>query len=827
MVENICQSNVQPLEKPVHNCNKKNHFARVCLKGKQSLNRSTYEVDDDELFIGTVEIPIPEKEAGYKVQNLSTKVENVPQVEAVESRNDEWYSTLKLGEHLVKLKLDTGAKCNVLPKHLFNKITQGQQEVSKSNTKLISYSGDSIQTMGQAIIECLYKNTKYNLLFYIAQKDVKPILGLSDCERMGMVKRIVDVSPVISSADIFNDYSDLFDGKLGCLPVQYHITVDPTVKPTIDPARRVPVALRVKVKEELDRMQQIGVIEPVEQPTEWVSSMVTIVKPNKLRICIDPRRLNEAVQREHYPLLTVEEVISRLPGAKYFSTFDAASGFWQIPLDEASSRLTTFNTPFGRYKFNRLPFGISSAPEVFQRVMHQMFDRIDGCEIIMDDILVWGATEEGHDERVVRVLNRAREINLKLKKEKTKIKCTTVDYMGHKITSEGLKPDPEKVKAILQMPTPKDKKDLQRFLGMVQYLAKFIHHLSEIASPLRELLKRENDWCWYEQHQKSYDEVKKACAEPPVLRYYDVSKNITLSVDASMSGLGAVCLQDGQPVAYASRALTDCQKRYAQIEKELLAIVFGCDKFHDYIYGRTVTVETDHKPLESIFKKPLHQSPLRLQRMLLKLQRYSLKVVYKKGAELYVADQLSRAYIPEVPNDHLEEELEVNIVLPVSDEKLQELKDATQKDEVLKKLRNYVEFGWPDHLKGVDQSVASYWDFKEYITVRDDLLFKGDRLIVPESMRAEMLKAIHQGHFGSEACKRRAREVLFWPKMSQDIEAEVKTCEICNAHKNHQQMEPLHPHTVPQRPWSKVGADLFELDGRNYLLLVDYYSGFF
>ena len=603
--------------------------------------------------------------------------------------------------------------------------------------------------------------------------------------------------------------------------------VDPTVKPVIDPARRVPVALRVKVKEELDRMQQIGVIEPVEQPTEWVSSMVTIVKPNKLRICVDPRRLNEAVLREHYPLLTVEEVVSRIPGAKYFSTFDAASGFWQIPLDEASSRLTTFNTPFGRYKFNCLPFGISSAPEVFQRVMHQMFDSIEGCEIIMDDILVWGATEEEHDERVVRVLNRAREINLKLKKEKTKIKCTTVDYMGHKITSEGLKPDPEKVQAILQMPTSKDKKDLQRFLGMVQYLAKFVSYLSEMACLLRELLKQENEWCWYEQHQKSYDEIKKACVEPPVLCYYDVSKNVTLSVDASMSGLGAVCLQEGQPVAYASRALTNCQKKYAQIEKELLAIVFGCDKFRDYIYGRTVTVETDHKPLENIFKKPLHQSPLRLQRMLLKLQRYSLKVVYKKGAELFVADQLSRAYIPEVPNDHLEEELEVNVVLPVSDDKLQELKDATQKDEVLRKLRNFVEFGWPDHLKDVDQSVASYWDFKEYICVSDDLLFKGDRLIVPESMRAEMLKAIHQGHFGSEACKRRAREVLFWPKMSQDIEAEVKTCEICNAHKKHQQKEPLHPHTVPQRPWSKVGADLFEVDGRNYLLLVDYYSGFF
>lgn len=821
--------------KTCYNCGKKNHFGRVCLKMRQSTKRPVYEINDEELFIGAVDASTPTQtptqtsgtKREYKVQHTSTKVESLLKVEAIESRNDEWHSTIKVGEYLVKLKLDTGAKCNVLPKNLFDKITQGRREVTKTNVKLISYSGDSVQTVGQAVLECVYKDSKYRLLFHIAQKDVKPILGLPDCERMGMVKRIIDVNPVVSNVDVFNDYPDLFDGKLGCLPVQYHITLNPSVKPIVDPPRRVPVAMRIKIKDELDRMQQIGVIEPVQKPTEWVSSMVTVEKPNKLRICIDPRHLNEAVQREYYPLLTIEEVVSRLSEAKYFSVFDAASGFWQIPLDESSSYLTTFNTPFGRYKFNRLPFGISSAPEVFQRVMHQMFDRIDGCEIIMDDILVWGATEQEHDERVVNVLNRAREINLKLKKEKTKVKVTSVDYMGHKITSDGLKADPEKVRAILQMPTPKDKKDLQRFLGMVQYLAKFIPHLSELASPLRVLLKKESEWCWFEQHQEAYEKVKRACGEQPVLRYYDVSKEVTLSVDASMSGLGAVCLQEGQPVAYASRALTDCQKKYAQIEKELLAIVFGCDKFHDYIYGRTVVVETDHKPLEQIFQKPLHQSPLRLQKMLLKLQKYSLKVIYKKGSELYLADQLSRAYIPEEPKDALEEELEINVVLPVSDEKLQQLKEETQKDEVLKKLKNFVEVGWPNQRKDVDTTVAIYWDFKEYISVHDGLLFKGDRLIVPESMRNEMLKTIHQGHFGSEVSKRRARDVLFWPKMSQDIEDDVKKCEVCNAHKNHQRKEPLKPHTVPQRVWSKVGADLFEIDGKNYLLLVDYYSGFF
>ncbi|XP_046862058.1 uncharacterized protein K02A2.6-like [Xenia sp. Carnegie-2017] len=610
------------------------------------------------------------------------------------------------------------------------------------------------------------------------------------------------------------------------LPIKHHISVNPNVKPTIHPPRRVPVAMGTKIKEEFERMQHMGVIDPVEKPTEWVSSMVTVEKPNKLRIFIDSRHLNEAIQREHYPLLTIEEVVSRLPGAKIFSVFDAASGFWQIPLDEDSSYLTTFNTPFGRYKFNRLPFGISSAPEVFQKAMHQLFERVNGCEIIMDDILVWGTTEKEHDERIINVLNRAREINLKLKKEKTKVKVTNVDYMGHKITSDGLQSDPEKIKAILSMPIPKYKKDLQRFLGMVQYLAKFIPYLSETASPLRDMLKKGNDWCWLDQHQIVYDRIKKSCGEHPVLQFYDVSKDVTSSVDASMSGLGAVCLQNGKSVAYASRALTECQKKYAQIEKELLAIVFGCEKFHDYIYSRDVNVETDHKPLEQIFKKPLHQSPLRLQKMLLKLQKYSLKVSFKKGAELYLADQLSRAYIQEESDDHLEE-FDINVVLPASEEKMNQLKEETKKDKVMKMLRQYVENGWPDLRSKVDLDVLNYWDFIETLSVQDDLLFKGDRVIIPVSLRTDMLKAIHQGHFGSESCKRRARECLYWPKMSLEIEAEVRKCEICNAHKSHQQKEPLQSHTVPHRPWSKVGADLFELNGRSYLLMVDYYSGFF
>ena len=204
--------------------------------------------------------------------------------------------------------------------------------------------------------------------------------------------------------------------------------------------------------------------------------------------------------------------------------------------------------------------------------------------------------------------------------------------MGHLLTSRGLMPDPEKIQAILQMPEPDDLTALKRFLGMVTYLAKFMPHLSQMTEPLRRLEDKNVEFQWLEQHSIAMNTIKKFLTEALLLRYYDVSKPVTVQCDASQSGLGAVLLQEGQPVCYASRALTDTESRYAQIEKEMLAITWACDKFDQYLYGRdTVTVETDHEPLKSVFKKEIHKSPKRLQRMRLALQKYNLEVQYKKG----------------------------------------------------------------------------------------------------------------------------------------------------------------------------------------------------
>ncbi|PIK48383.1 hypothetical protein BSL78_14743 [Apostichopus japonicus] len=250
-----------------------------------------------------------------------------------------------------------------------------------------------------------------------------------------------------------------------------------------------------------------------------------------------------------------------------------------------------------------------------------------------------------------QVLEKAKDHNLKLNKDKCKIGLTEIKYIGHILTKDGMKPDPDKIEAVTQLPKPESRKDLERFLGMIQYLGKFLPDLSQESAPPRVLLRKEIEWHWDTEQEQCFQRLKELATKAPVLRYFDIDKPVKISVDASQKGLGAVLLQEEHPVAYASRSLTPTQQGYAQIEKEMLAIVYGCEKFHQYIYGKEVLVESDHKPLEAIVRKPLVSAPPRIQRLLMRAQRYNLKVEYKPGKEMYIADTLSRAYL-EVDQTH-------------------------------------------------------------------------------------------------------------------------------------------------------------------------------
>ena len=483
-----------------------------------------------------------------------------------------------------------------------------------------------------------------------------------------------------------------------------------------------------------------------------------------------------------------------------------------------------------------MPFGISSAPEVFQRKMHELIEGLTGIEVVADDFIAVGYEEtyeeasRDHDRNLLAFLERCDERNVRLNPEKIKLRQSEVLFIGHVAFVKGLQVDPAKVRAMTEMPVPTDKAAVQRLLGLAQYLAKFLPHLSDITKPLRDLTQRDVDWVWGSIHQAAFEKLKEAVTKTPVLRYYNLKEEVTLQCDASQSGLGATLMQQGQPVAYASRALTPAETRYAQIEKELLAIVFACDRFDAYVYGRhQVTVETDHKPLEPIFSKLLASPPQRLQRMLMRLQKYNLQVKYKKGKEMLFADTLSRAYLPEVNASQFARELEDvdhRAGLSVTKERWQQLKQAAADDPVQQMLRGIILRGWPESREEVPECARPYFDVRHELTFQDEMIFKGQQLVVPAALRRELLEKTHATHVGIEGCIRRARDTLYWPRMSTEIREYITKCDICMAHSKGQAREPMMQHDFMARPWSKVAADLCDLDGRTLLVLSDYYSDY-
>lgn len=280
-------------------------------------------------------------------------------------------------------------------------------------------------------------------------------------------------------------------------------------------------------------------------------------------------------------------------------------------------------------------------------------------------------------------------------------------------------------------------------------------------------------------------------------------------------------------MAYASRALTPAEQRYVQIEKEMLAVVFGCERFHKLIYGKDdVTVESDHKPLESIMKKPIRTAPMRIQRMMLKLQPYEFTLVHSKGKDVGLADCLSRLPLEGAINQSIDDELMVLTVDTLSCSNHEKIAQATKKDEQFQILKQVISTGWPKMKGGLPVEVMPFWDYRDELAVYNGVIYRGEKVCIPADLRQETLKVIHNSHLGVVNCRKRARELLFWPGMSKQIEDIVSKCSACLTYRNKPAKEPMIMHEVPQLPWSKVGTDLFELEGNHYLIMVDYYSNF-
>lgn len=799
-------------------CNGYNHFANKCK------NRFVHNVEDNN----------DERKCENMEENIKTIFFGSVFINALKEHTKDW--TIVVGSNNVPLdlKVDTGAQANLLSGRNLSSLGLDKNNLLECKARLTTYTGQVINCLGKCSLPIKYDGKNYVLDFYVVNSDKAcNILGLHSAIKMNLVNPLKNQNLEINEINTLSEYRDLFEG-LGCMKEEYDIKLKQNATPVVHASRRVPIAIQPILKRKLDELEKIGVISKVSHPTEWVNSLVIVHKPNgDLRLCLDPKDLNEVIKRQHLELPTLEEITSKLSGAKYFSTLDVKNGFWNIKLSAASSDLCCFNTPFGRYKFLRMPFGICSASEVYQHRMRQILDDLDGVDVYIDDILIWGKTKQEHDKRLKNVFDRLRQENIKLNKDKCKIDVQQLKYLGHIISKDGITLDDSRIKAIVSMKSPKDRKELERFLGVINYVSKFIPNFQNLFSPLRSLLKKDVNFIWLEQHERVFNELKKILTEKPVLQFFDEKLPVVLSVDSSKDGLGAVLLQNGLPVAYASKALSECQQRYAQIEKELLAILFGCERFNQFIFGRHITIETDHNPLIGIMKKPLNSTSPRIQRMLIKLQKYEFNLVYKRGKELYIADTLSRSFDTDdsLQIDLEESNIEANIdlvieTLNISEKQLNNVQNFTRNNEEMKLLKEFILKGWPSHKISVPEKIRSYWHVRDSLTYKSNLIFKGNSLVVPPELRKEMLHRAHFPHLGITKTLLRANEAMYWPRMVHEITELVLRCETCKIFSNNNKKETLIPHAVPQLPWEKVGIDLFHLYGTDYLIVIDYYSKF-
>lgn len=814
-------------------CGRSGHFARACnSRSSGCTNRREIRPRYNQKRVNSIgDENIPEEKIISNGDVLEREVNNVQELYIdqlqIHSNRESWYENLSIEGKNVRMKLDSGAESSILPKNMFDKLQLGKV-IKQSTVTLVSYGNFRFKPYGEILLNCSFNNLMKTVNFIIVDFSSEPLLGLHDCLSFNLIKRVYNLNSLPNTKnEIYEKYKSVFEG-LGKIPGFCQIRLSRDAKPVIQSCRKVPIALHDRLKQALSNLESKGVISRVSYPTDWVNALVIVEKPDKsLRICIDPKPLNKYIRREYYTIPTSTDIIGRLTGQKLFSVIDMKDGFHQLQLDEKSADLCAFSSPFGRYKFNRVPFGISSAPEIFQRKNHEIFGDIPGVNIYFDDLIISGKNDIEHDEALKNVLERASEYCVKFNLKKFQYKLKEVRFMGQIISGEGVRPDSDNIRAVAEIEVPTNKTELLRILGLVKFFSKFIPNLSQLTTNLRELTKKNIVFSWTEKHDSELNILKSLITSSPLLKIFDPNLEITIQCDASGDGLGCVLLQKGHPVSFASRCLTKAEKRYAQIEKELLAIVFACEKFHTFVYGHKVKIHSDHKPLIPIFSKDLEKVSVRLQRMLLKVLRYDIEIEYLPGREMYIADALSRSFLKLKVEDDPEMQYVVHTLynnIPMSEKKKAIFKTAIDNDPCLVHIKHFLRNKWPDNDKRLSSDLKHYYKLKNDLNLSNDLIFFNDKVIVPTDLRLEMLKLVHEPHLGIEKTKLRARQILYWPKMSKDIESMVSNCETCQLNRRSNQKETMISHPIPSRPWQYLFSDFFEFNNKNYLLIIDSYS---
>ena len=707
--------------------------------------------------------------------------------------------------------IDSGATCNVMGQQTWELLKQQgiKCESRKSARELFAYGGtEPLPTLGTFTADVTWAGMENGSKadFVVVKGDGRTLLGRETAEVLSLLR----IGPLQANSvgggqldgDIREKYKHLFSGVGLLKGYELKLHVDESVKPVAQHVRRIPFRLREKVDAKLDELLELDIIEEVpEGLSGWISPLVVVPKSDgDVRVCVDMRRANEAIIRERHPIPTVEELLHDLNGSTVFSKIDLKWGFHQILLSEESRHITTFITHRGLCRYKRLMFGVTSAPEKYQQIIGDVVRGCAGVANIADDLIVHGCGVEEHDKRLFVVLDRLNEVGLTMNGDKCEFRLSKLTFFGHELTSDGINPSEEKIAAIRDARSPKDASEVRSFMGLVQYSAKFMPDVASVAKPIQELTRKGVVFQWGGEQQTAFEELKCLITQAETLAYFKVGCKTRIVADASPVGLGAVLTQQQggvwRVVSYASRSLTDVERRYSQTEKEALALVWACERFNMYVSGQSFELETDHKPLERIYSctsKPC----ARIERWVLRLQGYDFKVVYRPG-KTNVADALSRLNsLNQV--DHGEE---YNLVRAVVESCVpaalspKEIEEASYYDEELTIVKSCVRSGNWDQC-----TLPSYAQVKDELCVYGERLLRGTRIVVPRLLRNRVVQLAHEGHQGIVKTKYRLRSKAWWPGMDKDVEKFCKVCHGCQVTSGFDPPEPMSRVLPPSAPW--------------------------
>ena len=574
------------------------------------------------------------------------------------------------------------------------------------------------------------------------------------------------------------------------------------------------------IRAEVDKMLNAGIIEP--SYSEWSSPIVMVKKPNgKYRFCLDFRKVNSVSKKDAYPLPNMTGILDKLRSARYISTIDLSQAYFQIPLAKESREVTAFSVPGkGLYHFTRMPYGLTGAPATFQRLL----DRLIGPEMepfafaYLDDIVIVTPTFDEHVAWLRRVLEKIKSAGLTVNPDKCEFCRSQVRYLGFIVQQEGLTVDPEKTRPILEYPEPRNIKQLRRFLGMSSWYRKFIPQFATLSQPLTSLLKKGRRWEWGEIEDRAFEHIREHLVRAPTLACPNFELPFMLQTDASSVGLGAVLTQNiegtERVIAFASRVLSDPEKKYTVTEQECLAVVWAIQKFRPYLEGYKFTVVTDHSSLRWLHN--LKNPTGRLARWALELLEYDYVVEHRKGALHHVPDALSRMF-------EGENEIVVNAVMDIVE--CEDTRDEWYRKRFKEVVTDPKRYG---HWKVVDKQLY----FLRARPVISDIVEDLDRwkLVLPHESRIEALRESHDapqaGHLGVEKTYQRLAVSYFWPNMFRDVTKYIRACDICQRTKVEQASPAgLMGRRIVEGPWVVVAADIVgplprSKAGFQYLLVI-------